>query len=105
MNRTWCQHSVNALPCKAAHYFRSCLFGDITGTGKGTRVIPSLAELFPRRGAGLNYSRILKDGVARDDALKRRNGALRESLGIGPKPKHDTEQPPVEQEVDEKRRE
>jgi hypothetical protein len=49
----------------------------------------------------MNYSRILRDGSARDEALQRRSGAVREALGMGPKPKPETEQP-AEQKVDEK---
>ena len=48
----------------------------------------------------MNYSTIVSDGAARDEALKRRNGSMREVLGIGPKPEPDTEQP-AEQKVDE----
>ena len=32
-------------------------------------------------------------GSARDEALKRRNGAVREALGMGSKPKPDMERP------------
>ena len=49
----------------------------------------------------MNYSRIVSDGAARDEALKRRDGSMREVLGIGPKPDPDTKQPAV-QEADEK---
>jgi hypothetical protein len=49
----------------------------------------------------MNYSRTLKDGSARDEALKRRNGAVRQVLGMELKPKPDTEQP-AGQKADEK---
>jgi hypothetical protein len=49
----------------------------------------------------MNYSRTVKDGSARDEALKRRNGVMREALGLAPKPKRDAEQP-AEQTADEK---
>ena len=49
----------------------------------------------------MNYSRTLKDGSARDEALKRRNGTAREALGMNPKPGRDAEQP-AEQKVEEK---
>jgi hypothetical protein len=41
----------------------------------------------------MNYSRIVRDGSARDEALKRRNGAVSEVLRMGPTPKRETEQP------------
>jgi hypothetical protein len=37
----------------------------------------------------MNYSRILRDGAARDEALKRRNGSVRDALGMGPARKAD----------------
>ena len=40
-------------------------------------------------------------GSARDEALKRRNGAVREALGMGSKPKPDTEGP-AEQTANDK---
>jgi hypothetical protein len=49
----------------------------------------------------MNYSRIVRDGSARDEALKRRNGAVSEVLRMGPTPKRQTEQP-AEQNADEK---
>jgi hypothetical protein len=49
----------------------------------------------------MNYSRTLRDGSARDEALKRRNGVMREALGTAPKPKPDTELP-AEPKVEEK---
>ena len=49
----------------------------------------------------MNYSRTAKDGSARDEALKRRNGVVREALEPAPKPKRDAEQP-AEQTADEK---
>jgi hypothetical protein len=49
----------------------------------------------------MNYSRTLRDGSARDEALKRRNGAVREALGMGSKPKPDTEGP-AEQTANDK---
>jgi hypothetical protein len=48
----------------------------------------------------MNYSRILKDGTARDEALKRRNGAVREALGMEPRP--GAEQP-AEQKMEEEK--
>jgi hypothetical protein len=55
----------------------------------------------------MNYSRTLRDGSARDEALKRRNGAVREALGMGPDRKADaaadkSEQPKENQEPSEK---
>ena len=44
----------------------------------------------------MNYSRTLRDGSARDEALKRRNGAVREALRMAPKPRPDTEKPAEE---------
>jgi len=38
-------------------------------------------------------SKIVTDGNARDEALKRRNTAMRESLGMGPASKRETKQP------------
>ena len=49
----------------------------------------------------MNYSRTVGNGSARDEALKRRNGTVREVLGIATKPKPDTDQP-AEQAKDEK---
>jgi hypothetical protein len=53
----------------------------------------------------MNYSAIVSNGFARDEALKRRNGAVREVLGLGPKPNPtptpDPEQP-AEQKAEEK---
>jgi hypothetical protein len=51
----------------------------------------------------MNYSRTVSNGYARDEALKRRNNAVREALGMGPRPepKPDTEQA-AEQKADEK---
>jgi hypothetical protein len=49
----------------------------------------------------MNYARTARNGGARDEALKRRNGVVREALGLAPKPNRDTEQP-AEQNVDEK---
>jgi hypothetical protein len=40
----------------------------------------------------MNYARTARNGAARDEALKRRNGAVREALELAPKPKRDTEQ-------------
>ena len=34
----------------------------------------------------MNYARTARNGGARDEALKRRNGAVREALGLAPKP-------------------
>ena len=50
----------------------------------------------------MNYSRTLRDGSARDEALKRRNGggAVREAFGMTPKP--GTEQP-AEPTMDEEK--
>ena len=50
----------------------------------------------------MNYSRTIRDGSARDEALKRRNGVMREALEIAPKPKRDTEQPATDQKADVK---
>ena len=50
------------------------------------------------------FIRIRRDGSAREEALKRRNGAIREALGMGrPKsePVREPEQP-AEQKADEK---
>jgi hypothetical protein len=33
----------------------------------------------------MNYSRIFRDGSARDEALKRRTGVVRAALGMAPK--------------------
>jgi hypothetical protein len=55
----------------------------------------------PRREQTMNYSRTLQDGSARDDAVERRNSAVRQALGMGSKPKPDTEQP-AEQKPTEK---
>ncbi len=49
----------------------------------------------------MNYSSIVRDGSARDEALKRRNGAMREVLGLNPTPKREAEQP-AEQKADGK---
>ena len=51
----------------------------------------------------MNYFRIYSNGSARDEALKRRNGVVRERLGLGPatEPKPDTEQH-AEQKAEEK---
>ena len=57
--------------------------------------------LAPQKGATMNYSKIVRDGSARDEALKRRNGAMREVLGLNPTPKRETEQP-VDQKADGK---
>jgi hypothetical protein len=52
----------------------------------------------------MNYSTNLRNGSARDEALKRRNAAVREVLGMGPKPEPQpiTEKPPAEPKADEK---
>lgn len=42
----------------------------------------------------MNYSTIQKDGSARDAALKRRIGAMREALGMESAPKRETEKAP-----------
>jgi hypothetical protein len=54
-----------------------------------------------QKGAVMNYSRTVRDGSARDAALKRRNSAVREGLGMESKPKPETEKP-VEQKSEEK---
>ena len=49
----------------------------------------------------MNYSRIVRDGSGRDEALKRRNGVVREALGMGPKPTPETEaEQPAKQKSD-----
>ena len=48
----------------------------------------------------MNYSTIVRDGSARDEALKRRNAAARETLGMAPKPEREKE--PAETKVEEK---
>jgi hypothetical protein len=55
----------------------------------------------------MNYSRTVRDGSARDEALKRRSDAVRKALGMGPHPKADaatdmSEQPKENQESSEK---
>jgi hypothetical protein len=50
----------------------------------------------------MNYSRTLRDGSARDEALKRRNGGVSEALGMGPKP---APAPEAEQPAEQKRAE
>jgi hypothetical protein len=47
----------------------------------------------------MNYSRTMQDGSARDEALKRLNGAVREALGMGPKP---APAPETEQHTEQK---
>ena len=42
----------------------------------------------------MNYSTIQRDGSARDAALKRRIGAMREALGMVSVPKRDIEKAP-----------
>ena len=37
----------------------------------------------------MNYSRTVRDGSARDEALKRRSGGVRKALGMGPDRKAD----------------
>ena len=46
-----------------------------------------------RREQAMQISKIVTDGNARDEALKRRNSAMRETLGIGPASKRETKQP------------
>jgi hypothetical protein len=49
----------------------------------------------------MNYSRTVGHGSARDEALKRRNAAMREVLGMGPKPEPMQEpERPAEQKAD-----
>ena len=55
----------------------------------------------------MNYSRTVRDGSARDEALKRRSGGVRKALGMGPDRKADaatdkSEQPKENQEPAEK---
>ena len=55
----------------------------------------------------MNYSRTVRDGSARDEALKRRSGAVRKALGMGPDRKADAatdkpEQPKENQEPAQK---
>jgi hypothetical protein len=55
----------------------------------------------------MNYSRTVRDGSARDEALKRRSGAVQKALGMGPDGKADaatakSEQPKENQELSEK---
>jgi hypothetical protein len=49
----------------------------------------------------MQISKIVTDGNARDEALKRRNSAMRETLGMGPASKRETKQPD-EPKADEK---
>ena len=49
----------------------------------------------------MNYSRIVRDGSARDEALKRRNGAMRDVSSRDPTLKRETERP-AEQKDDKK---
>lgn len=42
----------------------------------------------------MKYSIIQRNGSARDAALKRRTGAMREALGMGPAPKREIEKAP-----------
>ena len=49
----------------------------------------------------MSYSRIVRDGSGRDEALKRRNGAVREVLGVRPKPAPEREaEQPAKQNAD-----
>ena len=41
----------------------------------------------------MQISKIVTDGNARDEALKRRNASMRETLGMAPASKRDTKQP------------
>ena len=55
----------------------------------------------------MNYSRTLRDGSARDEALKRRRGSVRKAPGMGPDRKADaatdkSEQPKENRESSEK---
>ena len=58
----------------------------------------------------MNYSRTVRDGSARDEALKRRSGAVRKALGMGPDRNADdaatdkSEQPKESQEPSERSR-
>ena len=49
----------------------------------------------------MSYATTVRDGFARDEALKRRNGAVRQALGLAPQPRPDTEQA-AEQKTDDK---
>jgi hypothetical protein len=49
----------------------------------------------------MNYSSIGKDGSAREEALKRRSAAMRDTLRMSPKPNQTTEQS-VEPKEDQK---
>jgi hypothetical protein len=54
-----------------------------------------------RREQTMQISKIVTDGNARDESLKRRNAAMRETLGVGPASKRETKQPD-EPKADEK---
>lgn len=49
----------------------------------------------------MNYARAIKNGAARDEALKRRNGAKRQAPGLGQKPEPKPDQA-AEQKANEK---
>ncbi len=54
----------------------------------------------------MSYSSTVRNGSARDEALKRRSGAVREALGMTLKPKQDTAEavkPRVNEKPDEPR--
>ena len=55
----------------------------------------------------MNYSRTVRDGSARDEALKRRSGGVRKALGMAPDRKAEaatdkSEQPKENQEPSER---
>src|SRR5271170_937712 len=73
-----------------------------TPTAKSGRMVKSdrtdacLEPMSPAsasREQAMQISKIVTDGNARDEALKRRNAAVRETLGIGPASKRETKQP------------
>lgn len=51
----------------------------------------------------MSYASTVKDGSARDEALKRRRGAVREVLGTGRKPARDLGPPAAREENPEAR--
>jgi hypothetical protein len=55
----------------------------------------------PRREQAMQISKIVTDGSARDEALKRRNNAMREALGMKPAPSRNASESP-EPRADEK---
>jgi hypothetical protein len=48
----------------------------------------------------MTYSRTFRDGTARDEALKRRSGAVRQALGLKPALAPDKKQPAEQKSVE-----